>query len=250
MMSVAPGWKTPAPAAESDVASHYYSYSFERNDYFSDYYARQPQLYDYFRTLLTDHDIEPHVTFEREVVRAVWDDTSATWTITARRPDGAQEVRTANALICGVGILNRPLILEIPGMAEFDGPLFHSARWDHSLDLTGKRVALLGAGASGFQIGSAIVKDVAALTVFQRTPQWMAPNPRYHAEVTTGSGGPCGICPATRGSIGSRSCGSRTTRCSNLSGQIPIGPTFRARPTRPVPRTRILRQLDRRAGRP
>jgi 4-hydroxyacetophenone monooxygenase len=174
------------PGCRVDVASHYYSYSFERNDYFSDYYARQPQLYDYFRTLLTEHGIEPHVTFEREVVRAVWDDTSATWTITARRPDGAQEVRTANALICGVGILNRPLIPDIPGMDEFDGPLFHSARWDHSLDLTGKRVALLGAGASGFQIGPAIVKDVAQLTVFQRTPQWMAPNPRYHAEVTTG----------------------------------------------------------------
>ena len=71
-------------------------------------------------------------------------------------------------------------------MDEFDGPLFHSARWDQSLDLTGKRVALIGAGASGFQIGPAIVDDVAALTVFQRTPQWMAPNPRYHAEVTTG----------------------------------------------------------------
>jgi 4-hydroxyacetophenone monooxygenase len=174
------------PGCRVDVASHYYSYSFERNDYFNDYYARQPELYGYFRMLLADHDIEPHVRYQREVVRAVWDDERAQWSVTATRPDGTEEVRTANALICGVGILNRPLIPDIPGLDRFGGPALHSAQWDHSLDLTGKRVALLGAGASGFQIGPAIVDEVERLTVFQRTPQWMAPNPRYHAAVTAG----------------------------------------------------------------
>jgi 4-hydroxyacetophenone monooxygenase len=174
------------PGCRVDVASHYYSYSFERNDFFTDYYTRQPELYDYFRALTDDHDIWPHISFEREVVRATWDDLAAKWTVTAWRPDGTEDVRTANALICGVGILNRPLIPDISGIDEFTGPLFHSARWDHSVDLKGKRIALLGAGASGFQIGPAIVDDVASLTVFQRTPQWMAPNSRYHAEVSAG----------------------------------------------------------------
>jgi len=93
---------------------------------------------------------------------------------------------TANVVISGVGILNRPLIPDLPNLDEFDGPVFHSSRWDHSVDLHGKRVALIGAGASGFQIGPAIVDDVEQLVVFQRTPQWMAPNPRYHAPVAEG----------------------------------------------------------------
>ena len=104
----------------------------------------------------------------------------------SRRPDGTVQTKSANAVISGVGILNRPLIPDLPNLERFRGPVFHSAQWDHSVDLLGKRVALVGAGASGFQIGPAIVDDVEQLTVFQRTPQWMAPNPRYHAAVKAG----------------------------------------------------------------
>ncbi len=108
--------------------------------------------------------------------------------MTLRRRDGRTEVRTASAVISGVGFLNRPMIPPDlpPGLKTFGGPVFHSAQWDHAVDLSGKRVALIGAGASGFQIGPAIVDDVDHLAVFQRTPQWMAPNPRYHAEVGAG----------------------------------------------------------------
>ena len=124
--------------------------------------------------------------WEREVLRAVWDDDAARWQVTTRDRDGTVETHSANAVISGVGILNRPYIPDLPNLDTFAGPVFHSAQWDHSVDLTGKRVALVGAGASGFQIGPAIVDDVAQLTVFQRTPQWMAPNPRYHAAVQPG----------------------------------------------------------------
>jgi 4-hydroxyacetophenone monooxygenase len=174
------------PGCRVDVASHYYSYSFERNDGFSDYYTRQPELRFYFQQLMAEHDIGPHVAWQREVERAVWDEDTAEWTVTLRGPDGAQETRSATALISGVGLLNRPSVPDIPNLDRFGGPAFHSARWDHSVDLLGKRVAMIGAGASGFQIGPAIVDDVQSLTVFQRTPQWMAPNPRYHAKVTPG----------------------------------------------------------------
>lgn len=174
------------PGCRVDVASHYYSYSFERNDYFSEYYARQPELRTYFLDLFAQHGIGEHVRWETEVQLAVWDDDAALWRITARGADGKVSVLTANAVICGVGILNRPHLPEIPGLDEFAGPVFHSAQWDHSVDLAGKRVALIGAGASGFQIGPAIVEQIARLTVFQRTPQWMAPNPRYHAAVKPG----------------------------------------------------------------
>ncbi|MGA7050988.1 MAG: NAD(P)/FAD-dependent oxidoreductase [Mycobacterium sp.] len=121
-----------------------------------------------------------------EVQQAVWDDEAELWRVTAHFPNGEVETRSAHAVLSGVGILNRPYTPELPNLDRFGGPVFHSAEWDHSVDVTGKRVALIGAGASGFQIGPAIVADVAQLTVFQRTPQWMAPNPRYHAAVQPG----------------------------------------------------------------
>jgi 4-hydroxyacetophenone monooxygenase len=174
------------PGARVDVASHYYSYSFGRNDEFSEYYARQPELYRYFSRLLEEHGIAEHVRWRSEVERAVWDEASSRWNVTFRGTDETLHTRSANAVISGVGILNRPLIPELPNVEQFRGPVFHSAQWDHSVDLRGKRVALVGAGASGFQIGPAIVDDVEQLIVFQRTPQWMAPNPRYHAAVKGG----------------------------------------------------------------
>jgi 4-hydroxyacetophenone monooxygenase len=174
------------PGCRVDVASHYYSYSFGPNDGFSEYYARQPELYRYFQRFFDDHQIGEHVRWCNEVERAEWDDAEAVWRVTARDAEGAVHERSANILISAVGILNRPQVPDLPGIARFDGPAFHSAEWDDSVDLRGKRVALIGAGASGFQIGPAIVDEVESLVVFQRTPQWMAPNPRYHAALKPG----------------------------------------------------------------
>ncbi len=174
------------PGARVDVASHYYSFSFGPIDEFSEYYARQPELYRYLRGLLDEHGIAEHVRWRSEVERAEWDQDSARWNVTLRAAGGERETLSANVLISGVGILNRPLIPAIPHLEQFRGPLFHSAQWDHSVDLRGKRVALVGAGASGFQIAPTIADEVERLVVFQRTPQWMAPNPRYHAAVKPG----------------------------------------------------------------
>ena len=117
---------------------------------------------------------------------AEWDDDAATWRVRVRASDGTEEVLVARAVISAVGQLNRPHVPDIPGRADFAGPAFHSARWDHSVDLRGKRVALIGAGASGFQIAPAIAEEVEHLTVFQRTAQWMFPNPNYHEQVGPG----------------------------------------------------------------
>ncbi len=103
-----------------------------------------------------------------------------------RTPVGDLEHLTARAVISAVGQLNRPNLPDIPGRDDFTGPWFHSAQWDHSVDHRGQRVALVGAGASGFQIAPTIAPDVDRLTVFQRTPQWMFPNPNYHAKVGPG----------------------------------------------------------------
>ncbi|MGD0391617.1 MAG: NAD(P)/FAD-dependent oxidoreductase [Acidimicrobiales bacterium] len=180
-------WENSYPGARVDVGSHFYCYSFEPSDAWTEFFARQPELQAYFEAVMDKHGIEPSVRWGTEVLGAIWDDGAGTWTVRVRTEDGTESTLVARAVISAVGQLNRPHIPDIPGQEGFAGPAFHSARWDHSVDLTGKRVAMIGAGASGFQIAPAIAGDVEHLTVFQRTAQWMFPNPNYHA--TVGPGG-------------------------------------------------------------
>jgi 4-hydroxyacetophenone monooxygenase len=179
-------WENSYPGARVDVGNHFYCYSFEPSDGWTEYFARQPELQAYFESVMRRHGIEQHVRWETEVLGAAWDEGNATWSVRVRTKGGGQETLVARAVISAVGQLNRPHTPEIPGAATFAGPAFHSARWDHTVDLTGQRVAMIGAGASGFQIAPTIAADVEHLTVFQRTAQWMFPNPNYHAAVGPG----------------------------------------------------------------
>ncbi|HEY4927934.1 MAG TPA: NAD(P)/FAD-dependent oxidoreductase [Acidimicrobiales bacterium] len=179
-------WENSYPGARVDVGNHFYCYSFEPSDHWTEYFARQPELQRYFQSVMDKHGIGPHVRWETEVLGATWDEASATWSVRIRGSDGTEKVLGARAVISAVGQLNRPHIPEIAGQERFDGPAFHSARWDHDVDLSEKRVAMIGAGASGFQIAPTIAPDVSQLTVFQRTAQWMFPNPNYHAGVGPG----------------------------------------------------------------
>jgi 4-hydroxyacetophenone monooxygenase len=174
------------PGARVDVGNHFYCYSFEPTDQWTHFFAEQPELQAYFQGVMDKHDIGRHVLWETEVTAASWDDDTATWTVQARGRDGKMTSLTARAVISAVGQLNRPHVPVIDGQHDFAGPAFHSSEWNHSVDLTGKRVAMIGAGASGFQIAPAIADDVAQLTVFQRTAQWMFPNPNYHEAVGPG----------------------------------------------------------------
>jgi 4-hydroxyacetophenone monooxygenase len=179
-------WENSYPGARVDVGNHFYCYSFEPSDHWTEYFAQQPELQAYFQGVMEKHGIEPHIRFETEVLGATWDEASATWSVRVRSADGAEDVLTARAVISAVGQLNRPKMPDVPGLEDFAGPLFHSARWAHDVDLTGKRVAMVGAGASGFQIAPAIAPEVGSLTIFQRTAQWMFPNPNYHEQVGPG----------------------------------------------------------------
>ena len=179
-------WENSYPGARVDVGNHFYCYSFESSDQWTEFFAQQPELQAYFEGVMTKHAVEPHVRWNTEVLGAAWDDESATWTVRVRTADGAEESLEARAVISAVGQLNRPHTPEIEGQDTFAGPSFHSARWDHSVDLAGKRVAMIGAGASGFQIAPTIAPEVEQLTVFQRTAQWMFPNPNYHEAVGPG----------------------------------------------------------------
>ncbi|BDB42486.1 MULTISPECIES: flavin-containing monooxygenase [Mycobacterium] len=179
-------WENSYPGARVDVANHFYCYSFEPNNDWTHFFAEQPELRDYFTKVMQKHDLTAHTRWNTEVLGAEWDDESGSWTVRVRCAGGTEDTVQARAVITAVGQLNRPALPDIDGADTFEGPSFHSAAWDHSVDLTGKRVALVGAGASGFQIAPAISDQVEQLTVFQRTAQWMFPNPMYHDEVPDG----------------------------------------------------------------
>ncbi|WP_071286996.1 flavin-containing monooxygenase [Mycolicibacterium llatzerense] len=179
-------WHNSYPGARVDVGNHFYCYSFEPSDHWTQFFAEQPELQAYFESILDKYGIRPHVRFETEVTGATWDEATSTWQVVVRTPDGTAETVSARAVISAVGQLNRPYLPSISGRADFAGPSFHSAEWDHDVDLTGKHVAMVGAGASGFQIAPSISGKVASLNIFQRTAQWMFPNPNYHAMVGDG----------------------------------------------------------------
>ncbi len=174
------------PGARVDVGNHFYCYSFEPADHWTEFFSQQPELQAYFQAVMERHGVDHHVRWSTEVTTMRWDDADSTWGVEVRGADGSCDLLRARAVITAVGQLNRPKLPDIDGIDSFAGPAFHSARWDHAVDLAGKRVALVGAGASGFQIAPTIADDVSELHVFQRTAQWMFPNPNYHVAVDDG----------------------------------------------------------------
>jgi 4-hydroxyacetophenone monooxygenase len=171
------------PGCRVDIANQYYAYSFEPTDHWTHYFSEQPELLRYLNDVAARYDITPDVRFDTEATGAMWDEDSATWRVTIRGADDTQESLTARALICAVGQFTNSVIPNIKGAKDFRGPSFHTADWRDDVDLTGKRVAVIGAGASGFQLVPAIADVTQHIDVYQRTPQWMAPNPMYHAAI-------------------------------------------------------------------
>ena len=169
------------PGARVDVGNHFYSYSFAPDDGWSEFFARQPELQAYFERCAEDYGVADHLRLGTEVTGARWDEGTATWTV-----ETTGGTLQANALISAVGQLNRPKLPDIDGLDRFDGPVVHSARWPADLEVAGKRVAVIGTGASAFQIVPTIAPDVEHLTVFQRSAPWMFPNPNYHEAVGPG----------------------------------------------------------------
>ncbi len=172
------------PACRVDNPSHLYSYSFEPNHEWPAHFSTQPVLLAYFQNVARKHDLKSHIRFETEVEEAAFDEARSTWAVRIKGKDGKTETLTARAVITAVGQLNQPRMPDIPGVGDFKGPAFHSARWRHDVDLTGLRVAVIGTGASAFQFAPEVAKQAASVTVFQRTPPWLAPTADYHDPVT------------------------------------------------------------------
>ena len=161
------------PGSGCDVPSMLYSYSFEPKPDWSRKFAGQAEIVDYFEGVARKYGLMPHIRFNTEVTEARFDEEAGLWRI---RTASGEEI-AANVLISGVGQLNRPAYPKIDGLDAFKGAQFHSARWDHSVDLTGKNVAVIGNGASAIQFVPEIAPEVGKLTIFQRTPNWCVPKP-------------------------------------------------------------------------
>ncbi|MET7772949.1 NAD(P)/FAD-dependent oxidoreductase [Nocardia sp. NPDC005366] len=159
------------PGAACDVPSPLYSYSYEPKPDWPQRYSGQAAIHEYLSGVARRHDLFDAIEFGAEVTDAAFDEHTGRWHV--RTADGAS--RTADVLIPAVGQLSRPAFPDIAGIDTFAGPAFHSAEWDHSVDLTGKRVACVGTGASAIQFIPEIQPEVAALTLFQRTPAWVVP---------------------------------------------------------------------------
>ncbi|HET8617654.1 MAG TPA: NAD(P)-binding domain-containing protein [Acidimicrobiales bacterium] len=175
------------PGCRVDNPNHNYSYAFAQRHDWPLHFSTQDVLLDYFRHCADAFGLRPHIRFGTEVVSAEWSDADGHWRVRARTGDGEEETLTAQAVVSAVGQLNRPRYpTEIEGYGSFAGPAFHSARWDHTVDLAGKRVAVIGTGASAVQFIPEVAPAAGELLVFQRTPPWLAPTPDYHDEVSPG----------------------------------------------------------------
>src|SRR4051812_14436295 len=174
------------PGCRVDNPNHNYSYSFAQRHDWPLHFSTQDVLLDYFQRCADTFGLRDHIRFRTEVVSADWSERDLKWTVQVRTPDGHDETIVADAVVSAVGQLNRPNYPNIEGRDSFAGPAFHSARWDHGIDLRGKRVAVIGTGASAVQFIPEIAPVAGELLVFQRTPPWLGPTPEYHDPVEPG----------------------------------------------------------------
>ncbi len=179
--------KNQYPGCRVDVTNLFYSYSFEQRDDWPQLFSSQPELLGYFRNFADRAGIRDHVRFATEVRSASWDDERHEWQLEvgpAHGRDPSGETLVVNAVISAVGQLNRPQLPNIEGVGRFAGPAFHTAEWDDTVDLAGKRVAVIGTGGSAMQVIPSIAAEVARLDVYQRTPAWLIPTPDYTSDVS------------------------------------------------------------------
>ena len=170
------------PGCRVDSPNHTYSYSFKPNDW-PQHFSNQPTLLKYFQDTADEFELRDGIAFETEVKELRYDSNTSLWSIEVQDSEGTRTVH-ANSVITAVGQLNRPKMPDIEGIEDFRGVSFHSANWDHDISLKGKKVAIIGTGASAFQFTPEVVKDAAEVSVFMRTPPWVAMNPTYHEYIS------------------------------------------------------------------
>ena len=167
------------PGCRVDVPNQLYSFSFAQTNDWVSRFSAQPDLLAYLQGTARDLGLGECIRFGSEVTEARFDEAAQAWSVTVRTADGNVTTETVDAVVCAVGQLNRPSLPALDGRDSFTGPSFHSAAWDHTVELSGRRVAVIGSGASAAQFVPLLAGEVAHLDVYQRTAPWMLPTDDY-----------------------------------------------------------------------
>ena len=163
------------PGAACDVPSHLYSFSFASKADWTRKFATQPEILGYFESLVDRYGLAGHLELRQEVTAATYDGATGTWNLTVRDQEGGVRSVEADVVVSGLGQLNRPYVPDLPGLDDFRGAMFHSARWDHGHDLRGERVGVIGIGASAIQFVPPVAREARHLTLVQRSSNDVAP---------------------------------------------------------------------------
>lgn len=167
-------WQNRYPGAGVDTPNHLYSFSFATYDW-SAYFALRDELQGYLEHVADQFDVRPNIRFDTQVSRAIYQDREQRWIVETKTTEGRKDTHTANLLISAAGLFNPPAYPSIRGLDEFKGESWHSAHWPRDAQLSAKRVAIIGNGASGMQIAPKIQDEVESLTIFQRSCHWASP---------------------------------------------------------------------------
>ena len=167
------------PGCRVDVPNQLYSFSFAQTNDWASRFSAQPDLLAYLQATAKDLGLAECIRLASEVTEARFDDEGSTWTLTVRNGDGTELTEEFDGIVCAVGQLNRPSFPAIEGRERFSGPSFHSAAWDDTVELAGRRVAVIGTGASAAQFVPCLVDEASHVDVYQRTPPWLLPTDNY-----------------------------------------------------------------------
>ncbi|OIH85401.1 hypothetical protein BLJ79_09595 [Arthrobacter sp. UCD-GKA] len=178
-------WENTYPDCRTDVRSHIYTYSFTQHDW-ETHFGRQDKIHGYLHRFAKDNGLLEHMVYGTEVTATRWNEETSTWTLETKTAQGVGESFESSIVVSAVGQLNRPSVPNLEGLDTFKGPVVHSARWDHELDFAGKKVVVVGTGASALQFAPAVAKVAEQVTIFQRSAPWLRSTPVLRQEIESG----------------------------------------------------------------